>query len=138
MIADPSVAIQRAVYKALTGSTALVAALGTAPGVFDRPPQEAKLPWILIGQDDIRDDSADDLDGAEVTVTVHIYADGNLSKVKGIARQVLALLATTLDLSADAQRCVTALVESVRHLDDPDGETWHSIVTVTYRTEPTA
>ena len=137
MIADPSIAVQRAVFAARSGDAALTGLLGSA-AIFDRPPPNAALPWILIGQDHPLDDGADDLDGAKVHSDIHIFADGALSACKRIAARVVFLMSAPLDFSADGHRCLDALVEGVRYPPEPDGASWHALVEVSFLTEPTA
>ncbi len=136
MILDPSVAVQRAQVLALKSSTALQALIGTPAQVYDRVPPEAKLDYVTVGEDEIRDNSAEDMDGAEVTSMIHVWSATSKAAAKKIMAVVVSVIAQPLDLSPDGQRCTSALVETVHHLNGPDGETFHSVASVTYQTEP--
>ncbi len=138
MNADPSIAIQRAEVLALSSSVALQAVIGAPARVYDRVPANAVLPYMTVGADEIRDESTDVTDGAEVTSMVTCWSAVSKAEAKAIAAIAITILNTELDLSPDHQSCVTALVEEVRHLDQGDGELFRSIITVTYGTEPTA
>ena len=136
MILDPSIAVQRAVVLALKSSAALQKLIGVPARVYDRVPPGASLPYVTIGEDEVRDNSAEDMDGAEVTAMVHVWSADSKAAAKAIAAAAVVAVAMELDLSPDGQRCTSALVESLHHLSGPDGETFHSVVSVTYQTEP--
>ena len=136
MILDPSIAVQRAVVLALKSSEALQGLIGDPARVYDRVPAGAVLPYITIGEDEVRDNSAEEMDGAEVTAVVHVWSADSKAAAKTIAIAAVVALAVELDLSPDDQRCTSGLVESIHHLNVPDGETFHSVVSVTYQTEP--
>jgi len=75
----PSWSLQQSIFAALTADTALTALLG--PGrVFDDVPQGAALPYVTLGQVTLRDASTATEEGAEHSITVHVWSDARGKK----------------------------------------------------------
>lgn len=77
--------LQKAIFAALHGNSALIAALG-GPRVYDLAPATVPFPYITFGRASIYDWSTATERGAEQLVTLHVW-----SKAKG-KREVLELM----------------------------------------------
>jgi hypothetical protein len=131
---DPSLAVQKGVY------TALSAALGSVAKVYDRVPLQAgkvaaEFPYVHIGEDQIVPDTDQCHDAFSAFVTIHVWSRA-VGKVeaKGIMASCITALAVNLPL--DGFQVVTWLVTDIRHMTDTDGLTSHSVATVHYRLGP--
>ena len=137
---DPGIAVQVAVYAALLASpdaAAVFIGIGRPIAVYSRVPDGALLPYYTIGDDDIKEDQADEIDGSEVYVNVHSWSGAaTLGEVKGMANAARAALDVVLDLSANGHVCVLRQYLGNKPVGVPDGETEHRVVTVKYLTEP--
>jgi hypothetical protein len=135
---DPLGAIQAAQFAALSVPGAISAVHGVS-GIFDRVPDAAAFPYVVIGNDHLIDASAETYAGGEVLSFVHVWsrAVGKL-EVKAIAADVKAAICANLDCSAHSVRVVTWLFHDTRIVNGDDGVTKQAIVSVTYQVEPTA
>lgn len=71
-MASAGLALQRAVFSALSKDAALVALLGSAK-IYDDVPQRTDFPYVSFGQSTERDWSTATEDGAEHLVTLHVW-----------------------------------------------------------------
>ena len=71
MSAASSWAIERGIYQTLANSTDVTALLGGAR-IYDDPPQAAALPYINLGQSELRDWSTGSEDGGS---ELHLSTD---------------------------------------------------------------
>jgi hypothetical protein len=131
---DPSLALQKGVYAALT------AILGDKVGVYDRVPLvngqvSATFPYVHIGEDQILPDTDQCHDAFSAFVTVHVWSR-KVGKVeaKTITGQCLSALA--LNLPLDGFQVITWDVTNIQHMTDRDGLTSHSVATIRYRLGP--
>ena len=141
MNADPSFAIQAAVYSALTGSADLTALI--AGRVYDSVPINAAgqvtatFPYVTIGDDQI----VGDQDGVHDTSDAHIQVEawsraGGYPEVKKIAGAIRAALSQPLDLTGNGHRVVTGTFLSTMLRREPDGLTRRAIVMFRLITQP--
>lgn len=124
-MADPSLALQGAVYSRLKADCPSVAGR-----VYDQPPQAVAFPYIGLGEWQTVDDSADCIDSVEIFLTLHAWsrAVGQV-EAKAVASEVRSSLhGAELDLGAAWQ---FHLIEhrSTNVLADPDGVTTHAVIT---------
>ena len=141
---DPSLPVQAAVYAALPGSAAMAAAIGGAPRVFDRVPQDetgritAAFPYVAIGEDQVTSEADACHDASSIFVTVHVWSR-EVGKVE--AKTIMAAVCQALDvkLTVAGFGVIGHAVETgPQHLTDVDGLTSHSVVTFRYRLAPAA
>jgi len=92
MSADASWALQQALYTLLSADDGLLALLG-GPEIHDAVPQGAKLPYIVIGDTEVRDVAADGvaLEAHDLTIAVWSAAEGR-REVKEIMEALRAAL----------------------------------------------
>ena len=139
---DPSYAMQVALFGAFTSSAAVAALIGNdavtnLPRIYDRPSDNPVFPYVTISSAHVVDDWAEGIDGSEIYQEGHVWSRAvghvELKKISSIIRAVMCQL-----LPLQGHRIVVFEYVGTRYLDDPDGVTSHSIVTVRYSTEPTA
>ena len=132
MMLDPSLALQGAVYAALTNSNA-VANAGVIPAqVFDYVPENPTYPFIGIGDDQIM---AGTLYAYSATsdchVNVHIYSQTKgKPQVKALAGAVRSALEGAIAINGFT--VVTYEYVTTRFMTQPDGITQHAIVELEY------
>lgn len=120
---EPSLALQKATYSALTTA---------GLRVYDRVPPDAVVPYVTVGDDQVIATGFDCLDGSsEVYSSVHVWSrQPGKVEAKSIAGTVRSALDNaTLDLSANGFALVSILHHETRYLGDEDGLTTHAVVT---------
>ncbi len=127
-----SLAIQAAVYGALTGNAALMALV---QGVYDAQPRPLtgsdalQFPYVTIGEDTLNDWSTDTESGADCTITIHTW-----SRYEGRA-ELKSLQAAIYDalhrqaLTVSGYALVSADWINSDSMTDADGETRHGVQT---------
>jgi hypothetical protein len=135
MAAVASWALQRSIYQALSGSPELTALLGGVR-IFDDAPQSAAYPFITLGQSVIRDWSTGSEDGAEHSLTLHVWTRaGGKKQVLEIIEAIKAVLHDQPLLLED-HYLINLRHEFSEARLDPDGDTFHGIVRYRAVTEP--
>lgn len=107
-----ALALQQAVFAALTADAGVIALLGSPPRVFDEVPRDAALPYAVIGDASESDWSTKTDHGASLLFGVQIWSRAaGYQEVKLIAGAVRAALdgaalalsgATLIDLGFDS------------------------------------
>lgn len=117
MSVSGSLALQEALYAALSGDAALSALVGGR--IHDEPvhlddPAADPGPYVTLGDERVRDWSAVGMTGAthETQVSVHSAA-GGFREVKEIAAEIERVLVTA-DLSLSGGRVVTRVLRGAR------------------------
>lgn len=130
---DPSLELQIALIARLRAFPALATLVGGR--IYDAPPPSAAYPYVTLGEDQILPDAGTDYDGADVTLTLHVWSKATgFPETKRIAAAIRAALAAELPLTA--LRLVDLVYEGARYLREPDGLVSHGVVTFTALTEP--
>lgn len=134
-MSEPSLELQRAIYQALITSDALKAAMGGTVRAYDRVPPTPVTPYITFSEAQVLDDgNTCDAEHYEIFVDLHIWSRAvGMAEVKTIAG-VLRGLMLALELATDWNIPIRE-VQTIRHLNDPDGLTTHSVVTVRFLLE---
>jgi hypothetical protein len=128
-------ALQRSVFQALAGSSALTMLLGGAR-VFNDAPQSASFPYVTLGQTVMRDWSTGTEDGAEHSLTLHVWSRAcGKKQVHEIIEAILAVLHDRPLVLGD-HYIVNLRHEFSEARLDPDGDTFHGIVRYRAVTEP--
>jgi len=141
---DPSLAVQAAVFAALTASAPLATAFGTEPRIYDRVPVDAAgrviaaFPYVAIGEDQVTSEADACHDASSIFVTVHVWSR-KVGKVEAKTIMAAVCLALDVKLTVAGFGVIGVSVESgPQHLTDVDGLTSHSVVTFRYRLAPAA
>ena len=135
MAAVASWALQRGVYQALAGSLDLTTLLGGVR-VYGDVPQAAPYPFITLGQSVIRDWSTGSEDGAEHSLTLHVWSrSGGKKQVHEIIEAIKGVLHDQPLMLAD-HHLINLRHEFSEARLDPDGDTFHGIVRYRAVTEP--
>ena len=117
-------AAQQAVFAALSGMSCPVH--DTPPALPEGMP-ESGFPYVVIGDDTLTADEADDVIGAQVTVTIHFWsrAAGN-AQVKALMGEAFGLLHRA-SLAAPGFKVLDCLREFSTVSVGPDGKTRHGV-----------
>lgn len=124
---SPSLELQGVIVKRLEDDPAL---LGLVNGrVFDPVPAGAEFPYVVVGEGDESSDDADCISGFEISLDVDVWSrDVGFEEAKTISDAVRrALLSPDLKLQSNA--LVLFLHRQTRFLRDPDGLTYHAVLT---------
>jgi len=130
-MADPAAAFHAAQDFTLRNSTALAALFpGGVVRLYSVVPQNAPLPFVRIGDDQISEDSDDCVSASEVFAMVHVWTkpdppDVQLGRL--IAGVIRATLAAPDDFAVEGFDVVLADFVDARHLTDPDGSS-HAVL----------
>lgn len=112
--------LQRAVYAVLSDALAVP--------VYDHVPQDAALPYVMIGDDTARDWSADDLSGEETTLSIHVWSRyGGRREVKEIMAQIKGTLHEQM-VTVLGHRLVLLRWEFAASFLEEDGLTRHGVM----------
>jgi len=133
LVVDPAAAFHAAQDAALRGSLALAALFpGGVVRVFTVVPQNAPLPFIRIGDDQIAEESDDCVSASGVYAMVHIWTKPDPPGVQ-LGRQMAGLVRGLLapDLLVAGFDVVLATYVDTRHLTDPDGSS-HAVLNFHY------
>lgn len=122
----PGVALQQAVFSALTNSAELEAAFGAPPRVYDRVPPNVILPYVTIGELQIVDDTHCEA-AWEAFTTTHVWSE---APGKPEASRIADALGSALDseLAIAGFRVVHWEHRDTRTFTEPDGLTTHGVI----------
>ena len=124
MSADSSWELQKAVYAALTGDSALMAMI---TGVHDHVPQGAAFPYVTIGQSTARDWRTVGHKGVELTLIIQAWSRKRGHKE---AKQVLAEVYRIIDdakLTVPGHVLVWLRFEFAEFLPSADGVSYDGV-----------
>lgn len=127
-MSEPSLALQKGIFAALTNAAAVTALVGTR--VFDRVSASAVFPYIRIGTDQT---VAADQDCVPECVEVFAQIDV-FSRAQGKveAKNIAGAVARTLNIGSvtlSGYLLQSLLHSDTRYLDDPDGLSTHAVLT---------
>lgn len=133
-MAEPSLALQKAVRDRLVGDAAVAALV--AGRVYDTVPAAPVFPYVTIGEDQVLDDGNSCADGWQATVTVHVWTrqPPGFPPAKQIAGAVRNALAVPLTIAGFFT--VSGLHRDTLSLRDPDGLTSHMVQAFEYLIDP--
>jgi len=135
MAESASWALQKSLYQALANSPEVVTLLGGVR-IYDDPPQAAGFPFITLGQSVIRDWSTGSEDGAEHSLTLHVWSrTGSKQQMLQIVEAVRRALHDQ-PLTLEDHYLVNLRHEFSEARLDPDGDTYHGVVRYRAVTEP--
>lgn len=124
--------------------TAIFAALTSANicngRVFDRVEGAKSFPYVTIGDEDVGDIGNDCADAWESNCAIHVWSrpkTGSKVELKNILAAIQPIVCTT-SLAVEGFKISIATLESVRAYADPDGQTQHGVLSVTYSLHPTS
>jgi hypothetical protein len=129
-MADPAAAFHAAQDAALRGSSDLAALFpGGVVRLYSVVPQNAPLPFVRIGDDQIIEDSDECVSGSEIFAMVHVWAKPDPPSAQ-LGRLIAGVIRETLAASTFAIPgfdVVVATFVDARHLTDPDGSS-HAVL----------
>lgn len=126
-----TLALQVALRERLT-TTAAVTSLVPAASILDRNQRPAPVPSIVLGEAQAVHEGTDHARRrSRVYHTIHIFnSEPGLAGAQEIAGNVREAIHWQRFNLAPPYQCVTAMVQGIRVMRDPDGETAHAVVTV--------
>lgn len=143
MTAGPAKSLQSGVFSAIRANAAAAALLGgsgAALRVYDLVPTSPRFPYVVIGDDQIIDDSHCEA-AFEAFATVHVFSRPTGEGLKGkteakaIADTLVDALSVALDLG-DAFVCshddADPPFQDMRVFYEPDGLTAHAVLVFRY------
>jgi hypothetical protein len=131
----PAWSLQQSIFAALTADAALTALLG-AGRIYDDVPQGSALPYVTLGHATLRDASTATEDGAEHSLTVHVWSG---ARGKKETHAILAAIRAALHdqpLALTGHRLVNLRHELSEVRRDADGATIHGLARFRAVTEP--
>ena len=115
---SPTVELQKSIYTA-------VSAVGYS--TYDDVPTDAVYPYVVIGDDTLVDDSADDTQGLNATVTVHSFSSyRGKAEIKKIQDDIFTAL-DRVALPITGYVVLDCLQEFAQTFLDQDGITRHGV-----------
>lgn len=118
--------LQEIIYTTLSGDNTLTSTYGA--GVYDEVIEGSTFPYVNIGHETAVDYSTKDVDGAEYTVTLHIWSQYTGSKeVKQILDRIHDLLHDS-NLTVTGFNLINVRFEFSDIMRDPDGITRHGVM----------
>lgn len=133
---------QKAVVARLASDAALKALIGDPARIFDDIPSDgsgrpkAAFPYVSIGAAQDVPDLADEYDGSELFLDLHVWSRAvGFGEAKRIASALTARLHEA-DLTITGHRVLLIERGEQRFLRDPDGLTRHAVLTIRALTEP--
>ena len=124
---SPEPDFQKAVYQALTSSSALAAAMGGTVRAYDQVPTNATFPYIQFSESQVLDDgNTCDEFAYQVFATIHVWSrDVGLveakkisAAVQGVLRQIFPVPNFQIDV---------AQFQTSQHFKDADGLSAHGV-----------
>lgn len=138
MNGDLGVALQKFVYDTLKGSTEL---MGKVNGIFDYVPprigqdSDVKFPFVVIGEDNIVDNSDKCGTLKDPRVTIHVWSEAETKiKLKEIM-QIIHDLIHYVEGSVGGVRISTTNHEYTNTLQEAEGVVFHGIMVFTFYME---
>ncbi len=129
MAEGPDEALQKAVFSALTTNAAVLAALGgqsPARRIYDEVPTKFVLPYVVLGEVEILDDT--DCDAAwEAFVTTHVFTEE-------VGYPVVKRIGGAIGSALDAQLTIAGFIctdwqfRNRRYFREDDALTKHGVI----------
>ncbi|MBC8019624.1 MAG: DUF3168 domain-containing protein [Methyloceanibacter sp.] len=127
MAAVQNQTLRRSIHQALAGSPDLTALLGGLR-IHDEAPPVANFPFITLGQSVSRDWTTGIENGAEQSLTLHVWSPfGGKKRVQDVIEAIRAVLSDRPLMLADRQP-VNLRHEFSEVRLDPDGDSFHGII----------
>ena len=118
--------LQEAVYSALSNDNTLTSTLGV--GVFDDVLEGSTYPFVELGNETAIDYSTKDVDGAEFTMTLHVWSQyAGAKETKQIMDRIYDLLHNS-SLTVTGFNLINLRFEFSDIMRDPDGKTRHGVM----------
>jgi len=119
--------LQQAVFAALSADAGVKAVLGDPARIFDKPPGDAQLPYLLIGDGTEEDWGTASDDGAEHALTLHAWSRaGGRKEARAILAAVYAVLHDA-SLTVSGHSLVNLRFVLSQILVESDGLIYHAI-----------
>lgn len=141
-MSDPALPLQEAIEATLRGSDDLKAAMKSdTVRLYTMSAQiGAPYPYVVIGEDQVIDDSTQCADSSEVYTTVHVWTrdSADVSESRDQAKRMAGAIRSALKgpMTVTGFDLVIQEFDSTRHLTDPDGLTAHAVVTHRFLLDP--
>lgn len=119
--------LQQAVFAALSADAGVKAVLGDSPRIFDKPPGNAALPYLLIGDGTEEEWGTASDDGAEHALNIHAWSRaGGRKESRAILAAVYGVLHDA-SLALDGFHLVNLRFVLSQVLVEADSLTYHGV-----------
>ena len=117
--------LQARLYDILSSDAALGALVG---GIYDNPPDDVDMPYVLIGDDSMGEFTGHTFDGFDGTVTFHVWAEGQQRKIcKDIMDRLYRILQNKDLFIPDFKTVCFYCILSETLVEPEDNRTYHGI-----------
>jgi hypothetical protein len=125
-MSSASLALQQAIFAALSANADLQALIGDPPRLFDFVPRDSAFPYVVIGDGSETNWSTATEAGSEHAVAVNVWSRATGHKE---AKEIAEIVRSALDNAALSLTGFTLI--GIRHLASefarqPDGQTWRA------------
>jgi hypothetical protein len=127
MASDPSLLLQKAIRDLLLADATLVAKLYNSTSVYDFVPPGSSFPYISIGEAQVKDFDAKNLNGTDNDIYIHTWTQGaGRKKAKEIMGDIYRILHRA-SLTVTGFTPILSRFTFAETMIDPDGQTYHGI-----------
>ncbi len=124
-MSQASWALQQAIYARLAAHLPLIAEIS---GIYDAPPQDARFPYVVIGEDVVSDASAKAMVATDHRLVLHLWSRGpGKQQVKQLMQLVQDALVVVSPAPAGFMLVWLQFLQSTV-LTDADGLTQHGVL----------
>ncbi len=134
-MSSPAWEIQKAVYTALKGDSALAALLG-GMRIYDDVPRGAAFPYVTFGPATARDWSTGTEAGWEHLITLRAWSKAGGEKEVHLVLEAMRAVLHEAALTLDGYRLVNLRYEASDTLRGADGESYQGVARFRAVTEP--
>lgn len=137
----PSLELQTAILAIWSADADVQSLLGDKPRFYQEVPSSPKFPYVTPGEAQTLPDLAECIDGREIYPAFHIWSRSKgFTEAKSIAATLWAAIADVdpATLALTENKCLILDFESQNDLRDPDGTTFHVVLTLRALMEPAA
>lgn len=117
--------LQKSIYQLLSSDSALSVLVS---GVYDFVPQASIYPYVVIGEDRLRDWSTKTTNGAEHQLTLHVHSREGGRKQAALIMERLHTLLHNAALTMTGQTLVAISFEGSDIMQEKDGIGYHGVM----------
>jgi hypothetical protein len=125
MAVGVSAVLQAKIFQLLTSNAPVSDLVGGR--IYDNVPDSPTYPYIHIGEDDLSDWGAHDVDGFECEITIHTWSQAKGKKESKTIQDRIYELLHNGNLGIQGQKTIVLRQSFQNTMLDPDGATYHGI-----------
>lgn len=136
MLTDPTTSLWEAIQARLLNDQDVASIFSDR--VYDKIPNTPTFPYVSLGEVQVLPELGENTDAAQAFVTLHAWSRFTSSNAVRAGGKYLITALHDKDLIIADGSVLSVLLESSRHIPDPDGLTKHGIYTFTILTDANA